>query len=235
MTEQISNINAQVNTPIYCSIDPVVFSIINNQLHILLYKRPKEPHKNSWALPGGLIRPNEDRSLEDSVNRVLKLKTGAEVNYSEQLCSVGGYRDVRGWTLSVAYIALVSTQEINSISQWIPVNELKNMTLSFDHDIIIEKGIKRLTDKVNYSTLPIHLLSSDFTLPQLQRVYEILLGESLDKSTFRKKIEETCLLQETGDMLKEGAFRPAKLYKLKNQEVINFGRNILGLSHNSKK
>lgn len=227
MSEKISNVNAQVNAPIYCSIDPVVFSIINDELHILLYKRPKDPHKDSWALPGGLIRPDEDMSLEDSVGRVLKLKTGAEVNYSEQLCSVGGYRDVRGWTLSVAYIALVSKQEVNSVSQWIPVSELPNIHLAFDHDKIIETGIKRLTDKVNYSTLPIHLLGENFTLPQLQHVYEILLNESLDKSTFRKKIEETGLLQETGEMLKEGAFRPAKLYKLKNQKVIHFGRNIL--------
>lgn len=227
MSEKITNVNAQVNTPIYCSIDPVVFSIIDEQLHILLYKRAKEPHQNSWALPGGLIRPDEDVSLDESVGRVLKLKTGAEVNYSEQLCSIGGYRDVRGWTLSVAYIALVSTQELNSVSQWIPVSDLPNLKLAFDHDKIIEIGVKRLTDKVNYSTLPIHLLGVDFTLPQLQRVYEILLNESLDKSTFRKKIEETDLLQETGEMLSGGAFRPAKLYKLKNQKVINFGRNIL--------
>ena len=227
MSEQNNQINAQVNTPIYCSIDPVVFSIVDDQLHILLYKRPKDPHKDSWALPGGLIRPDEDMSLEDSVGRVLKLKTGAEVNYSEQLCSLGGYRDVRGWTLSVAYIALVSTQEVNSVSQWIPVSELANTTLAFDHDKIIDQGIKRLSDKVNYSTLPIHLLGDNFTLPQLQKVYEILLGEELDKSTFRKKIEETGLLQETGEMLREGAFRPAKLYKLKDQRVINFGRNIL--------
>ena len=224
---QTTNINAQVNNPIYCSIDPVVFSLVDDELHILLYKRPKEPHKDSWALPGGLIRPDEDMSLEDSVGRVLKLKTGAEVNYSEQLCSLGGYRDVRGWTLSVAYIALVSKQEVNSVSQWIPISKLGEINLAFDHDKIIENGLKRLTDKVNYSTLPIHLLEENFTLPQLQKVYEILLGENLDKSTFRKKIEDTGLLEETGDMLKEGAFRPAKLYKLRNQKVINFGRNIL--------
>ena len=216
-----------VNTPIFCSIDPVVFSIIDNQLHVLLYKRPSDPYKNSWALPGGLIRPEEDASLEDSVGRVLKLKTGAEVNYSEQLCSLGGFRDVRGWTLSVAYIALVSTQELNSDSEWIAVSKISKMKLAFDHEKIIEAGVKRLTDKVNYSTLPMHLLGADFTLPQLQKVYEILLGETLDKSTFRKKIEETGLLHETGDMLRNGAFRPSKLYRLKNQSIVNFERNIL--------
>lgn len=227
MKEEKQNVNAQVNNPIYCSIDPVVFSIVDNQLHVLLYKRPKEPHLNSWALPGGLIRPDEDGCLEDSVGRVLKLKTGAEVNYSEQLCSLGGYRDVRGWTLSIAYISLVSKQEINSISQWIPVSELEHMNLAFDHEKIIDIGIKRLTDKVNYSTLPIHLLGKDFTLPQLQKVYEILLKEPIDKSAFRKKIENTGLLQETGEMLRKGAFRPAKIYKLKDQKVINFRRNML--------
>lgn len=222
-----SNVNKQANNPIYCSIDPVVFSLIDNKLHVLLYKRPNEPHKDSWALPGGLIRPDEDMSLEDAISRVLKLKTGAEANYSEQLCSVGGYRDVRGWTLSVAYIALVSKQELNNVSQWIPVSELANIQLAFDHDSIIQQGIKRLTDKVNYSTLPIHLLGDNFTLPQLQSVYENLLGEKLDKSTFRKKIEETGLLKETGQMLREGAYRPAKIYSINKKEIYHFGKNMI--------
>lgn len=230
MQEQKTNINAQVNMPIYCSIDPVVFSIINNELHILLYKRPKEPHQNSWALPGGLIRPDEDMSLEESVNRVLKLKTGAEVNYSEQLCSVGGYRDVRGWTLSVAYIALVSKQEVNSVSQWIPVRDLNTIKLAFDHDKIIEIALKRLSDKVNYSTLPMHFLGEKFTLPQLQKVYQIILNEDWDKSTFYKKIKEIMeigLIEKTGDKEQNVANKPAEFYRLKQQKVITFGRNIM--------
>jgi ADP-ribose pyrophosphatase YjhB (NUDIX family) len=213
---------------IFCSIDPVVFSIIDEKLHILLYKRNQEPHKDSWALPGGLIRPQEDNSLEQSVNRVLKLKTGMEVSYVEQLCSLGGFRDVRGWTLSVAYIALVTKQEVNLNSQWISVENLKDYKLAFDHQQIIETGLKRLTDKTNYSTLPIHFLETNFTLPQLQKVYEVFLGKISDKSTFRKKIEATGLLKETGQMFTGGAFRPAKLYTLaQNSKIVNFEKNMV--------
>lgn len=211
---------------IYCSIDPVVFSIINDELHILLYKRENEPFKNYWSLPGGLIHPDEDFSLEESMSRILKLKTGAEVNYVEQLYSVGGFRDTRGWTLSISYIALVYNQNVHINSKWMPINQLNTLNLAFDHKDIILKGIERLTNKVNYSTLPMHLLDKDFTLPQLQRVYEILLNEPLDKSTFRKKIEETGLLQETGQMLKDGPYRPAKLYKINPQQIVTFERNI---------
>lgn len=213
--------------PIFCSIDPVVFSIEDNELHILLYRRPKEPYKDSWALPGGLIQPNQDDTLEESVSRVLGEKTGVEVNYVEQLQSLGGWRDVRGWTLSVAYIALVGKQELNTNAEWIPVSELGEYELAFDHFKIIDLALERLTSKVNYSTLPMHFLEDNFTFPQLQRVYEILLGEPLDKSTFRKKIEETGMIEETGHMIKEGAYRPSKLYRLAHSGIVNFGKNMV--------
>lgn len=213
--------------PIFCSIDPVVFSIEDGELQVLLYRRPKEPYKDSWAIPGGLIIPNADNSLEESVSRVLLEKTGAQINYVEQLQSLGGWRDVRGWTLSVAYIALVAKQELNSNAEWVPLSKIGEYHLAFDHYDIIKLAIDRLTSKVNYSTLPMHFLGEDFTFPQLQRVYEILLGETLDKSTFRKKIEETGMIEETGEMIKEGAYRPSKLYRLAHNGVFNFGKNMI--------
>lgn len=218
----------KINSPIYCSIDPVVFSIIEDKLHVLLFQRPKEPYKDSWALPGGLINPALDTQLEESLSRVLKDKTGAEVNYVEQLASFGGYRDTRGWTLSVAYIALVAKQEVNPRSKWIPVDKLGEYHLAFDHYDIIETGIKRLSNKVNYSTLPMHFLGEKFTLPQLQKVYEVLLGENLDKSTFRKKISESGQLKElVGEMTTGSAFRPAKYYTVAKNSVTTFDKNIL--------
>lgn len=212
---------------IYCSIDPVVFSLIDNRLHILLIKRQEDPYKDRWALPGGLVIPSLDQSIQDSVVRVLKSKSGAEVNYVEQLESIGGYRDPRGFSISIAYMALVAKQDIHANARWVAVDELDAYDVAFDHPAIVAEAIRRLTNKVNYSTLPMHLLGDNFTLPQLQRVYEILLGEKLDKSTFRKKIEESGMLIETGEMLKDGAFRPAKLYEVAQQKIVHFTKNIV--------
>lgn len=224
MLSQENNSNIQ---PIFCSIDPVVFSIEDDQLHILLHKRPKDPYKDCWALAGGLIQPNKDNSLEESVTRVLLEKTGAHVNYVEQLQSLGGWRDIRGWTLSVAYIALVAKQELNNNAQWIPVKDLGQYHLAFDHAKIVEIALERLTNKVNYSTLPMHFLGDKFTLPQLQRVYEVLLNEPLDKATFRKKIEDTGMIEDTGEKEQNVANKPAKFYRLAGTGVVNFTRNMI--------
>jgi hypothetical protein len=213
------------------SVDPVIFSIINDELHILLITRTSNDPQNPDvfegypAFPGGLMR-HEDKSMEDSVKRVLAAKTGAKVNYMEQLYS-RKHHDPRGATLSIAYIALVNQQEVIPGAFWMSVKEVKNTKLAFDHNEVVEVALQRLSSKVNYSTLPMHFLPQPFTLPKLQRVYEILLGEKLDKSTFRAKIDETKAVYKTGEKIKEGPFRPADLYRLVNDGVHNFDSNIV--------
>lgn len=223
---------------VFCSIDPVVFALHEGKLHVLIYtrKKPKDhpededyPFENYPALPGGLCRPTKDMKLEEATSRVLKEKTGAEVNYVEQLLSRGGFRDPRGWTISISYIALITHQELIEGAQWVPVDEvLKNYILAFDHNLILQDAIDRLTNKVNYSTLPMHLFEDAFTLPQLQKVYEIILNDKMDKSTFRKKIEETGMLEETGEMLKDGPYRPAKFYRCAQKNLVYFSKNMKG-------
>lgn len=207
------------------SVDPVIFAIVNNELHVLLMKRKSSTYDNFFGLPGGLMH-KEDKSIEHAVSRVLALKTGAKVNYMEQLDSRTGH-DPRGATISIAYIALVDEQKVSDNAVWKPVKEALKMKLAFDHNAVIEKAYQRLANKVNYSTLPMHFLPQPFTLPRLQRVYEILLGEKLDKSTFLKKIKETKAVVETGEKIKEGPYRPAELYRLAKSEVTNFDSNIL--------
>lgn len=223
---KMSNNNSKLEKHVFpVSVDPVIFSIINNELHILLIKRKSETFDGFMSLPGGLMH-KDDKSLESAVIRVLELKTGAKVNYVEQLESRTGH-DPRGPTISIAYIALVNEQQVQSNSVWIPLHEINDIKLAFDHNEVVAKAVSRLTSKVNYSTIPMHFLPQPFTLPKLQQVYEILLGEKLDKSTFRKKIDETNAVYETGDQVKEGAFRPAKLYRLVKDEVYNFDSNIV--------
>lgn len=207
------------------SVDPVIFSIIDDTLHVLLKKRVSDTFNNMLALPGGLVEKT-DTSLEAAIERVLANKTGAKVNYMEQLYTRTGH-DPRGPTMAIAYIALVAQQEVINGAVWTPVGELSKHELAFDHKEVIANALKRLTNKVNYSTIPMHLLPQPFTLPKLQQVYEVLLGEKLDKSTFRKKIAETGVLEETGNEFKGGAFRPAKLYRLAKSDVYNFASNIV--------
>lgn len=208
------------------SVDPVIFSIVDNELNVLLIKRKSDTFDNFFALPGGLMQ-QEDKSLESAISRVLINKTGAKVNYVEQLYTRTGH-DPRGPTISIAYIALVDNQNILKNAFWIPIHQIKKLNLAFDHDQVIDKAVYRLTNKVNYSTLPIHLLPQPFTLPKLQKLYEILLGENLDKSTFRKKIEDANIIEETGEQIKVGAYRPSKLYQLiEKNTVFNFNSNIV--------
>lgn len=213
------------------SVDPVIFSIINDELHILLIKRTSNDPKNPdifegyWAFPGGLME-HGDTSMEDAVSRVLALKTGAKVNYVEQLNSRKNH-DPRGATISISYIALVDEQKVKENAVWMPVREVVNIQLAFDHNSVVEVALQRLKSKVNYSTLPMHFLPQPFTLPKLQKVYEILLGETLHKSTFREKIEETKAIYKTGEKIKDGPHRPSDLYRLVNDKVHNFDSNIV--------
>lgn len=216
-----------MNEPIYCSIDPVVFSIIEGKLHVLLVSREKAPFKDVMALPGGLIQPTKDGSIDDAVDRVLKEKTGAQINYREQIFSLGGLRDPRDWTLSVVYMALVSPQKVKSNAQWVLVDDLKDMTIAFDHKQILSQAIERLTNKVNYSTLPMHFVDDEFTLPDLQKVYEVILGEKLDKSTFRDTMVKSGLLIDTGKKRKDGPYRPSQLYKIAPSSLKTFNKNII--------
>lgn len=216
-----------MNEAIFCSIDPVVFSILDNKLCVLLFKRDKAPCEGKWALPGGLIQKTLDKSVEDAVERVLEQRTGVKVSYYEQVFSLGGFRDPRDWTLSVVYMAFVKPQNCHDNSGWVPVEQLKDMDLAFDHGDMIAHCLTRLRSKVNYSTLPIQMMDELFTLPDLQKVYELVLGEKLDKSAFRKKIQETDLLEKTNEQRADGAFRPSFLYRLKENQVLTFNRNLV--------
>lgn len=223
-----NNVNS-VDTQVV-SIDPVIFCLIKDELNILLMKRNIEPHKDTWALPGGVVNKSLDNSLEEAVERVLLQKTGVEVNYKEQLLSIGGSGiDPRGWTISISYMALIDYKsKLKEGNKWIKLSELNEYYLGFGHHYeIINKAVERLTNKVNYSTLPMHLMKEKFTLPQLQKVYEVLLNEKLDKSSFRKQIENTGLLKDTGLLIKQGPYRPAKLYTIEKEKVFHFKKNMI--------
>jgi 8-oxo-dGTP diphosphatase len=209
---------------VICTVDVVLMTLFQGELSVALFKRDKAPFQGAYALPGGYVHTNEDKTAVDSALRTLVAKTGLATPYLEQLATfTGADRDPRGWSVSVVYFALVPVGILEASTQ----GDMKLFSVSnlpadmpFDHEEIVTTAVERVRSKSIYSSLPANLLGKRFTIPQLQAVYEQILGEKLDKVTFRKKMSQLDILQ-----IVDGAFeggkgsdiyrRPAQLYRLK--------------------
>jgi 8-oxo-dGTP diphosphatase len=218
------------------TVDLAIFALSETGLDVLLMQRGTEPFGGAWALPGGWIHVGEDNDLEVAARRVLREKTGVETPYLEQLQSFGGAtRDPRGWSVSIAYVALIAADRV-SLSQganaadvaWHAVeNGGVAALLGFDHAAILGAAIARLRNKVEYTTLPVHLLPSGFTLTELQSVYERILGRHIDKSAFRKRVAEADFVEPVPGEMRRASNRPAQVYRLKpGRATIFFDRTI---------
>jgi 8-oxo-dGTP diphosphatase len=199
------------------TVDCVVFGFDGGGLQVLLIRRGLEPFKGKWALPGGFVRVEE--TLDDAARRELEEETGLKNVFLEQLYSFGAVkRDPRERVVSVAYYALVkSTDHVTAAStdasdaQWFEVSKLPS--LAFDHADILDIALTRLRGKLTYQPIGFELLPEKFTLTQLQRLYESVLGAELDKRNFRKKVLGYGLLIPLKETHREGAHRPAQLFR----------------------
>lgn len=200
-------------------MDVIVFAFHDNRLQVLLVRRKLEPFKGKWALPGGFVQMDED--LHTSALRELGEETGINDVYLEQLYSFGDPdRDPRAHTVTVAYFALMSADQLAAARlepatdvdavRWWSIYDLPD--LAFDHARILRYALQRLRWKLEWTGLGFLLLPAEFTLGELQRVYETVLNEALDKRNFRRKILDQGIIEETGNMYK-GEHRPAKLYR----------------------
>lgn len=217
----------------FTTVDVVIFTVIDDQLHVLLVKRPTgdtEPYPGMWALPGGYVDIERDKDLEACALHKLKEKTGVMSPYLEQLGSWGSAkRDPRGWTATHVYFAMLPHEsvKVGSGSQttnidWFPVKgNGVGHKLAFDHNIILETAISRLRGKAEYTSLPAYLLPETFTLSELQHVFAVVLGRPVDKSGFRTRVLSAGLVEEA-DGLKTGPSRPAQLYRLKTPKHPTF-------------
>jgi len=201
------------------TVDIILFVFQEEQLRVLLIRRANEPFKEKWALPGGFIGEHED--LYEAALRELKEETNVSNVYLEQLYTVGKPdRDPRTRVITVAYFALLSAeevaqQEVHGASdageaRWWDIYELPE--LAFDHQQILDYALQRLRWKLEWTALGFLLLPSEFTLSELQRVYETILHEPLDKRNFRRKILTAGVIEPTGNM-RAGDHRPARLYR----------------------
>jgi 8-oxo-dGTP diphosphatase len=214
----------------YTTVDVVIFTVLDNALQVLLVQRPShsgEPFPGRWALPGGFVDVATDATLEDGARRKLFEKTGVKSPYLEQLGSWGSAtRDPRGWSATHVWFALIPARDVtlargaNSAGvAWFDVDAVtQKLGLAFDHDDILQAAVERLRSKVEYTSLPAFLLPEPFTLPQLQRMYEIVLGRPVDKSGFRTRMLAAAFLKETGYVAGESN-RPAIGYCLVDRHV----------------
>lgn len=205
--------------PVICTVDIVLLTINQERLQVALWRREREPYSGIACLPGGFIHTNEDADARAAALRVMREKTQIEMPYLEQLATFSGQvRDPRGWSASIAHYALLPHDLIAAIEQ--PEHKLFDVDhlppLPFDHRAIIDAAVARLRSKSQYSSLPCYLLGESFTLPQLQRLYEMLMGEEINKVSFRRKMAEMDFLEAIeGQMVAAGAHRPAQLHRLK--------------------
>jgi 8-oxo-dGTP diphosphatase len=205
------------------SVDAVVFGYDQEKgVSVLLIKRRNEPFQKMWALPGGLVMSGE--SLDDAVNRELKEEAGIDVNYLEQLYTFGDpRRDPRNQTISVSYFGLVRPQDFQLSAQsdaedvgWFNIKKLPR--LAFDHKKIIDVAIKRLRGKITYEPVGFELLEKEFPFSDLEKLYQTLLDQDIDRRNFKKKMMALGILEELDETVQRGAGRPARLFKFNRKK-----------------
>jgi ADP-ribose pyrophosphatase YjhB (NUDIX family) len=194
-------------------------------LWLPLVRRIREPFEGRWALPGGPLHASE--GLADAARRTLGDTTGLAPRYLEQLYAFGdadrspsaGTPQVEGSqarVVSIVYWALVGSGEaaraaVGQNVRWFPADELP--PLAFDHNVIVEYALWRLRTKMEYSRIAHALLGETFTLAQLREVHEAVLGKPLDPANFRRAMEASKALVDTGERLTGTRHRPPRLYR----------------------
>ena len=215
------------------TVDCVVFGLDDDGLKVLLVKRDLEPFAGRWALPGGFVHMEE--SLDEAARRELAEETGLDKVFLEQLYSFGAVdRDPRGRVVTVAYYALVrlSDHRVRAATDareacWFAIWDMP--ALAFDHEQIAQAALERLRGKLRYKPIGFELLPAKFTLTQLQKLYEAILEQQLDKRNFRKKILAMDLLIELDELEQDVAHRAARLYQFdrkKYQQLERAGFNF---------
>lgn len=198
------------------TVDTVILTIKNDALQALLIRRDREPFKDKWAIPGGYVRMSEN--LEQAAVRVLKEKTDVDNVYLEQLYTFGDpLRHPDSRVITCVYFALVRYEDVKVVASddvaWYPIDDLP--PLAFDHKEIIDYTRARV--RLSLKTCPVayQLLKEKFTLTEMQKVYELIMGKKLDKRNFRKKVLGTEGLITLDEFTKASSKRPARLYQYK--------------------
>ncbi len=200
----------------------VIFTVRDGRLRVLLVRRSAPPASGSWALPGG--RWDGTETLEGAAQRKLVDETGATDLYLEQLFTTSGLDATQPAAVAVCYVALVEagTVRLRSGETWRPawhgVDTLPD--LAFRNEEVIAQAVARVRAKLEYTNVAYGLLPEEFTLPELQGIYEAIAGRSLDRRNFRKRMLGAGIIEPTGELRRSGAHRPARLYRFTTREPV---------------
>lgn len=212
------------------TVDAVVLQLVDGALSVALIKRPHEPFKGEWALPGGYNAKGE--TTREALERITHEKAGIalsrDLSYVEQLYTFDTIaRDPRGHAVSVTYMGCGRNIEPHDSAEHVAFHAIGNLPkLAYDHADIIRYAHERLKAKLVYTNAIYAFLPKRFTLSELQRAYEAILGEELDKRNFRKKFLSLGLIHETDEMKREGAHRPARLYAFNSTKLEALARSF---------
>ena len=216
------------HSKVWVSVDCIIFGFDQGKLKILIGRRKMDPGRGEWSLYGGFVR--SDESVEDAANRVVYELTGLRNLYMRQVGAFGNVdRDPGERVVSVAYYALINVNDYDDNLrkehgvEWVSVGELPD--LYSDHNEMVRKARKLMRQKITHEPVGFRLLPSLFTLTQLQRLYEAIHGEELDKRNFRKRIKEMDFIEKTELIDKKGSKRGASLYRF-NKRIYNEDPNF---------
>jgi len=208
---------------LFVSVDCIVFGFEENKLKLLIGRRKMDPGRGEWSLYGGFVGQNE--SLTDAAKRVLFDLTGLEKIYMKQVGAFGAVdRDPGERVISVAYCALINVQDYDNRLlekygvEWVDINKLPQ--LYSDHNLMVKKAISLLRLHLSSEPLSFNLLPELFTLTQLQKVYEGILGEEIDKRNFRKRVKMMDFIEKTDEIDKVTSRRGAALYRFNKKAYL---------------
>ena len=207
--------------------DCVVFGFDGRQLNILLIERGCEPYKGYWAFPGGFM--NIDETAEQGAIRELREETSLELMYLKQFGTFSAvHRDPRERVVTIAYYALARKSDVKggddaAKAQWFPINDVPQ--LAFDHDYILRKATEQLKKDIHFEPIGFGLLDEQFTMPELQRLYESILGVHFDRRNFYKKMLQTGILEEEDDLDEDDTTYYGVHHEMKSMSIDNLFAN----------
>ena len=213
---------------VFLSVDCIIFGFDQNKLKVLIGRRQLDPGRGEWSLYGGFVRADE--SLDAAADRTLEELTGLKHVYMRQVGAFGNLdRDPGERVVSVAYYALINVKDYNEKLrkkhgvEWVNIEEMPQMYS--DHNIMVQKARKLMQQKMKHNPVGFELLPDLFTLTQLQRLYEAVNGEDIDKRNFRKRIKEMEFIEKTDLIDKKTSKRGAALFRF-NKKVFNEDPNF---------
>jgi ADP-ribose pyrophosphatase YjhB (NUDIX family) len=206
----------QEHAKAWVAVDCIIFGFENGKLKVLIGRRKMDPGRGEWSLYGGFVGPDE--SIDDSAANTLNELTGLKKLYMRQVGAFGAVdRDPGERVISIAYYALINVNDYDENLrkthevEWVDINELPQ--LFSDHNQMVEKALRMMRQKIKTEPIGFRLLPPLFTLTQLQKLYEAVLGEEIDKRNFRKRIKDMDFIEKTELIDKITSKRGAALYR----------------------